>query len=192
MLDAEEAYQQYRDMVYGYLIRLCRNRDLAEELTQETFYQAVKNRKQYKGKSEIGTWLCAIARNQFLRIMRRRSPLPLDNVPEQSVPDFTEMVAEHSLALNAHQALHRLPEPYREVFTLKTFCELSSKEIAALFGKSESWARVTAYRAKLMLLVAMKACKEKVKPQMGLAARKFGRRWGERSAAQISHHKVPA
>ena len=57
MLDAEEAYQQYRDMVYGYLIRLCRNRDLAEELTQETFYQAVKNRKQYKGKSEIGTKL---------------------------------------------------------------------------------------------------------------------------------------
>lgn len=84
--------------------------------------------------------------------MRKQSPLPLDNVPEASVPDFTEMVAEHSLALSAHQALHRLPEPYREVFTLKTFCELSSKEIAALFGKSESWARVTAYRAKLMLL----------------------------------------
>ena len=50
MLDAEEAYQQYRDMVYGYLIRLCRNRDLAEELTQETFYQAMKNWKRYEGK----------------------------------------------------------------------------------------------------------------------------------------------
>lgn len=156
MLDAEEAYQQYRDMVYGYLIRLCRDRDLAEELTQETFYQAMKNWKRYEGKSSVGTWLCAIARNQFLRIMRRQSPLPLDNVPEASVPDFTEMVVEHSLALSAHQALHRLPEPYREVFTLKTFCELSSKEIAALFGKSESWARVTAYRAKQMLLDAMK------------------------------------
>ena len=116
MLDAEEAYQQYRDMVYGYLIRLCRDRDLAEELTQETFYQAMKNWKRYEGKSSVGTWLCAIARNQFLRIMRRQSPLPLDNVPEASVPDFTEMVAEHSLALSAHQALHRLPEPYREVF----------------------------------------------------------------------------
>ena len=80
MLDAEEAYQQYRDMVYGYLIRLCRNRDLAEELTQETFYQAMKNWKRYEGKSSVGTWLCAIARNQFLRIMRRQSPLPLDNV----------------------------------------------------------------------------------------------------------------
>ena len=192
MLDAEEAYQQYRDMVYGYLIRLCRDRDLAEELTQETFYQAMKNWKRYEGKSSVGTWLCAIARNQFLRIMRRQSPLPLDNVPEASVPDFTEMVAEHSLALSAHQALHRLPEPYREVLTLKTFCELSSKEIAALFGKSESWARVTAYRAKQMLLDAMKACKEKVKPQIGLAARKFGRRGRKRSAAQISHHKVPA
>ena len=89
MLDAEEAYQQYRDMVYGYLIRLCRDRDLADELTQETFYQAMKNWKRYEGKSSVGTWLCAIARNQFLRIMRRQSPLPLDDVPEQSVPDFT-------------------------------------------------------------------------------------------------------
>ena len=85
MLDAEEAYQQYRDMVYGYLIRLCRDRDLAEELTQETFYQAMKNLKRYEGKSSVGTWLCAIARNQFLRIMRKQSPLPLDDVPEQSV-----------------------------------------------------------------------------------------------------------
>ena len=127
-----------------------------EELTQETFYQAMKNWKRYEGKSSVGTWLCAIARNQFLRVMRKQSPLPLDNVPEASVPDFTEMVAEHSFALSAHQALHRLPEPYREVFTLKTFCELSSKEIAALFGKSESWARVTVYRAKQMLLDAMK------------------------------------
>lgn len=160
MLDAEEAYQQYRDMVYGYLIRLCHDRDLAEELTQETFYQAMKNWKQYEGKSAVSTWLCAIARNQFLRIMRKQPPLPLDDVSEQSVPDFTEMVAEHRLALSAHQALHRLPEPYREVFTLKTFCELSSREIAVLFGKSESWARVTAYRAKQMLLDAMKGDKK--------------------------------
>lgn len=156
VLDPETVYQQYRDMVYGYLIRLCHDRDLAEELTQETFYQAVKGWRRYEGKSAVGTWLCAIARNQFLSIMRKQSTLPLADVPEQSVPDFTEMVAEHSIAMSAHQALHRLPEPYREVFTLKTFCELSSKEIAALFGKSESWARVTAYRAKQMLMEAMK------------------------------------
>lgn len=88
MLDAEEAYQQYRDMVYGYLIRLCRDRDLAEELTQETFYQAMKNWKRYEGKSSVGTWLCAIARNQFLRIMRKQSPLPLDDVPGAIRPGF--------------------------------------------------------------------------------------------------------
>lgn len=138
MLDAEEAYQQHRDMVYGYLIRLCRDRDLAEELTQETFYQAMKNWKRYEGKSSVGTWLCAIARNQFLRIMRKQSPLPLDDVPEQSVPDFTEMVAEHSLALSAHQALHRLPEPYREVFTLKTFCELSARRLRRCSGNPKA------------------------------------------------------
>lgn len=138
MLDAEEAYQQYRDMVYGYLIRLCRDRDLADELTQETFYQAMKNWKRYEGKSSVGTWLCAIARNQFLRIMRRQSPLPLDDVPEQSVPDFTEMVAEHSLALSAHQALHRLPEPYREVFTLKPSANCPARRLRRCSGNPKA------------------------------------------------------
>lgn len=156
MSDPETAYRQYRDIVYGYLVRLCHDRDLAEELTQETFYQAVKRWKKYEGKSKISTWLCGIARNQFLLVMRKQPATSLDDVPEPSVPDFSEMVADRSMAMNAYKALHRLPEPYREVFTLRTFCEISCKEIAELFGKSDSWARVTVYRAKQMLMDAMK------------------------------------
>ena len=56
--DSETVYLQYRDMVYGYLFRLCQSHCLAEELTQETFYQALKRWNGFRGKSDIGTWLC--------------------------------------------------------------------------------------------------------------------------------------
>ena len=156
MPDADAVYREYRALIYGYLFRLCRDSGLAEELTQETFYQAVKQWKRFEGKSSIGTWLCAIARNQYYSLLRKPRPVPLEGAPEQAAPGFADAVADHSLAMSAHSALHRLPEPYREVFTLRTFCDLKYAEIAELFGKSESWARVTCYRAKQMLADAMK------------------------------------
>ena len=82
--------------------------------------------------------------------------MSLSVIPEPEIPDFTEKVANHSLAVTVHKALHELQEPYREVFTLRTFCDLSYKEIGDLFEKSESWARVTYYRAKRMLQETMK------------------------------------
>ena len=151
MLDAEAVYQEYRDLVFGYLFRLCRDSDLAQELTQETFYQALKKQNQFRGNSSIGTWLCAIARNQYYSVLRKPRTLSLDDAAEQAVPDFADFVANHSLAMSAYKALHHLSDPYREVFTLRIFCDLNYRDIAELFGKSESWARVTYYRAKQML-----------------------------------------
>ena len=156
MLDADTVYREYRALVYGYLYRLCRDSELSEELTQETFYQAVRQWKRFRGESGIGTWLCAIARNQYYSALRKPKPVFLEEVPEQTTPGFADAVADRSLAMGAYRALHDLPEPYREVFTLRTFCELKHAEIAELFGKSESWARVTCYRAKQMLSEAMK------------------------------------
>ncbi len=156
MPDAEAVYQQYRDRVYGYLFRMCRNYDLAEELTQETFYQAMKQWNRFEGRSDIGTWLCAIARRQYYMILRKPAPEPVADLPESASPDFAESVANRSIALNAYKALHCLQEPYREVFTLRLFSELSFKEIAEVFGKTENWARVTSYRAKQMLADTLK------------------------------------
>ena len=156
MLDADAVYQKYRDLVHGYLYRLCHDLDLAEELTQETFYQAIKQWRRFQGQSDIGTWLCAIARNQYYLILRKPTTVPLDQTPEPRTDDFTQSIADRGLAMEAYQILHHLPEPYREVFTLRIFCELSHREIAGLFGKSESWARVTCYRAKQMIADAMK------------------------------------
>lgn len=152
----EQELGQYREMVYAFLLRMCRSADLADELTQETFYQAVKHRKAFRGESSVSSWLCAIAKRQYYSALRRVQPLPMDEVPEQAVPDFAEALADSDRAMAAQRALHRLPEPYREVFTLRTFADLNHGQIANLFGKSDSWARVTYYRARQMLAEAMK------------------------------------
>ncbi len=155
-MDAETVYREYRELVYRFLFRLCRDDNLSEELTQETFYQAIRQWKHFQGRSSVGTWLCSIARNQYYSLLRKPRPVSLEEAPEPASPGFADAVANRSLAMSAYQALHRLPEPYREVFTLRTFCDLKYAEIAELFGKSESWARVTCYRAKQMLADAMK------------------------------------
>ena len=152
----EEIYDQYHGMVHGYLMRLCGNDELAKELTQETFYQAIRSIRGFDGKSGAGTWLCGIARHLYYDALRRRRPT--EPIPEElpSGEDFTERVVRRDQAMIAHRRLHMLEEPYREVFTLRTFCDLSHTQIAEVFGKSEAWSRVTYYRARRMLQNAMK------------------------------------
>ncbi len=152
----DEELGQYREMVFAFLLRMCRDRDLADEVTQETFYQAIRHWKDFRGESSVSTWLCTIAKRQLYTAMRRVPPMPLEKAPEQSVPDFAEALADSDRAMIAQRALHSLPEPYREVFTLRTFADLSHGQIASLFGKSDGWARVTYYRARQLLAEAMK------------------------------------
>ena len=154
--DMDSIYRQYSGRVYAYLFRLCGHAELARELTQETFYQAIRSIDRFDGKCSVITWLCVIARHLYYDALRRRKPV--EPLPEDlpSREDFTEQIVRRDQAMIAHQRLHMLAEPYREVFTLRTFCELTHAEIAALFGKSESWSRVTYYRARQMLLDAMK------------------------------------
>lgn len=154
--DMDKIYRQYSDTVYAYLLRLCGNAEFSYELTQETFYQAVKNIDCFDGRSNVSTWLCAIAKHLYVDFLRRQKPAaPLrEDIPAPD--DFTEQVCRRDQAMIAHRMLHMLEEPYREVFTLRTFCELSHAQIAELFGKSEAWSRVVYYRARKMLVDAMK------------------------------------
>lgn len=151
MQDFEQSYREYERMVHAFLLRLCGNESLAEELTQETFYQALKHWKEFRGDSNVSTWLCTIGKRLYLNCLRRQPTLPLEQAPEPHTPDIAEAIADSDRMMDAHRLLHRLPEPFREVFTLRTFGELSHGQIASLFGKSESWARVTYYRARQML-----------------------------------------
>ena len=63
-----------------------------------------------------------------------------------------ERLAERETVFAVHRILHELEEPYKEVFSLRTFGELSFRQIGELFGKTENWARVAYHRAKLKIL----------------------------------------
>ena len=152
MENFEEAYAQHEALVRGFLRRLCGNEALAEELTQETFYQAMRHWRDFRGQSALPTWLCTIAKRLYFDYCRKPPPQPTERIEiGESVQDAAEQLIASDRRVAVFRLLHDLPEPYREVFTLRTFGELTHAEIAALFGKSESWARVTYYRGRQLL-----------------------------------------
>lgn len=147
----EEVYRQYARVVYRYLLGLTRDEDLAEELTQETFYQAVRTSGRYDGSAQVSTWLCGIAKN-VLRTHQRKHP-PTDDIDDVTLPapSAETAVLREETRLELLKRVHALKEPAREVVYLRTWGTLSFKEIGAVLGKTETWARVTFYRAKEQL-----------------------------------------
>jgi RNA polymerase sigma-70 factor (ECF subfamily) len=150
VLDFEAVFREHQTMIFRFLVKLCGDVDLAEELTQETFFRAYMNLSSLRDEKKISTWLCQIAKNTYFAWFNRQKKLrPMESICEPgSTPDLAEAFAEKELAGKAFSCLHDLEEPYKEVFLLSTFAGLSLKDISAMFGKSESWARVTYYRAK--------------------------------------------
>ena len=148
MQDMEEIYRQYARTVYRYLVSLCRDADLAEELTQETFCQAIRTVGRYDESCKMSTWLCGIAKN-VLRTHRRRHPPAesIDDVPLSVSSAEADMLCGEG-RLRLLRQLHALPEPSREVVYLRVFGNLSFREIGEVLDRTENWARVTFYRAK--------------------------------------------
>ena len=144
-------YEDYGRKVYLYLMTLCSDPDTAEELTQETFYQAIKNVSKYKGESSVYTWLCGIAKKLWLNETRRRKYHPIAE-PDLSAEDISprpdEIAESRNEKMQLMHKLHKLPETEKEILLLRATGGLNFKEIGELFGKSENWARVTHYRAK--------------------------------------------
>ena len=149
MQPIDEIYQRYAMTVYKFLLSKTGNEDLSEELTQETFYQAVKSIGRYdESKCSVSTWLCAIAKNQLLVYSRKH---PKTEMLEESLK--TAMSAEDSVIEAGNRVellrkLHLCPEPYREVLYLRIYGDLSFREIGEIMGFSENRARVTFYRGK--------------------------------------------
>lgn len=153
----EETYEENRRLVRMFLLRLSGSEELADELTQETFFRAMKHWKEFRGEASVSTWLCGIAKRLYLDTCRQPGALPFAELPEpENRYDITDALIDSDRMMTAHRLLHGLPEPYREVFTLRTFGELSHQQIGSLFGKSDAWARVTYYRARQMLAHSMK------------------------------------
>lgn len=130
---------------------LCHDADLSEELTQETFYQAVKSIDRYNGECKMSVWLCQIAKHSYYKYIekhKRRNEISQDT--RNSVSPETEFIhSEDKIAL--YRTVHLLEEPYKEVLLLRILGGLSFKEIGDIHFKTENWARVTFYRAKTKL-----------------------------------------
>lgn len=148
MQPIEEIYREYAGMVYKYLISLTRDEGLAEELTQETFYQAIKSSNKYNESCKISTWLCAIAKN-VLMTYKRKHPI-LEDVDETEVATRSaEVEAIGNVSrVELLKKIHEMEDPYKEVIYLRVFGGLSFSEIGEILGKSENYARVTFYRGK--------------------------------------------
>ncbi len=151
---SQRLYETYYMRVYSFMITMTGDKDSAEEITQETFYRAITARQSFRGESDEFTWLCAIAKNLFYDEMRKRARQTDAEIPED-IPDTDtgpdESVADKYDSLRIHMVLHSLEEPYREVFELRCFGELSFRQIGTVFGKTENWARVTYHRARLKI-----------------------------------------
>lgn len=148
----EELYKQYYNQVYFYVLGLCRNEHIAEEITQETFFKVLKKMDTFKGECKVNVWMIQIAKNTFYNYCREKKLDPessLEGVDTEET--IEEKIIDQEAAEQIHVILHRMQEPYKEVFWMRTFGELSFKEIASIHGKTESWARVTYHRAKLMI-----------------------------------------
>lgn len=151
-MDFEEMYRLYFKDVYLFILAMSKSPDIAEEITQETFFKVLKNINKYRGECSVKTWLFQIAKNTYLSHIKKTK----HQETEDKISD-SESSSQHSMesmciskdeALSIYKVLHYLEEPYKEVFTLRTLGELSFREIGEIFGRKEGWARVTYHRAK--------------------------------------------
>lgn len=155
----EEFYQEYGKPVYRFLLSITGSEDEAEELLQETFYQAFLHIEQFEGRCSPYTWLCQIGKNAWLKEYKRKKRFSERDVADTEQEDPSATPEEYAVAKETRervrQAVYKLEEPYKEVLMLHVYGGLKLKEIAGAFGKTESWARVTYYRARERLAMEL-------------------------------------
>ena len=156
MTDFDRVYRENAEIVYRYVFSLTRNADLAEEVTQQTFYEALRHPENYRGGAALSTYLCGIAGNLMKKELARRAKE--NHVPIEDMADLLGNGSAEDTAVgnlnrqDLFRRIHALPERTREVVYLRLSGELPFSEIGAILGESETWARVTFYRAKQKLM----------------------------------------
>ena len=153
MQDMEQIYKEYFETVNKYLFCLTHNNDISEELTQETFYKAVKKINTYKGECKISVWLCQIAKNLWYDQCRKKHKNlnKEEFINLESADSLEEYVISNDEKISLYKKMQKLDEKTREVIYLRITGELSFKEIGIILNKTENWARVTFYRGKNQL-----------------------------------------
>ncbi len=150
MTELAEIYERYFKDVYLFVYSLSKNQHVAEDITSETFLKAMRALDSFKGESDIKVWLFQIAKNTYYSYLRKnKRVVPTEAFNKESDGrNIEKKLLDKENAFEIHKILHKLPEPYKEVFTLRVFGELSYKEIGEVFGKTDNWACVTFYRAR--------------------------------------------
>lgn len=153
----EEIYTAYFKDVYLYILKLSGDVHIAEEITSETFYKALKKINTFRGDCDMRVWLCQIAKFTYYSHLKRENRVDsVDDEVLRNIPDpgtsLEERLIQREAAADIRKVLHTVPEPYKEVFMWRTFADLSFRQIGQIFGKSENWACVTYHRAKIKIL----------------------------------------
>ena len=146
----EDIYHTYFKDVFLYVYRLSGDKDISEDITSETFMKALSSLDSFRGNSDIRVWLCQIAKNSYYSYLRKKkSFVDLESIPEPaSEANLEQDIATSEVSMEVHEMIQGLKEPYKKVFTLRVFGELSFKEIGKLYAKSDNWACVTYHRAR--------------------------------------------
>ncbi len=151
--DFNEIYELYFKDVFKYVITLTKDEHVAEEITQETFFKALKSIHTFKGESKLYVWLCQIAKNTYFTYLEKEKKK--QRILEEPFED-KPLIWLKEETFDVHKIIHELDEPYKEVFMLRVFGELPFSQIGLLFQKTESWARVTFHRSKIKIKERMK------------------------------------
>ena len=154
--DYEQLYNTYFNDVYLYILRLSGNEHVAEEITSDTFFKAMKSINSFRGNCDVRVWLCQIAKNCYYSYIKKSNRTEqVDETELQEIPDLAPSVADEYVRREEieqiQKILHDVSEPYKEVFMWRVYAELSFKQIAQIFGKTENWACVTYHRARKMI-----------------------------------------
>lgn len=148
MLDIEELYKNYFTTIYKFLLCLTHDADLAEDLTQETFYKAIKNINQFQNNSKISVWLCSIAKNLYYdhyKKSKKYNSVNIDDIFNLESSEFTDNVLADQFFKDSTRDLNK---EAKKVVYLRVVGNLTFKEISIILDKSEVWTRVTFYRCK--------------------------------------------
>ena len=153
----EKIYIRYFNDVFLFLKKISKDESIAEEITSETFFKAMRSIDNFRGETDVRVWLCQIAKNCYFSYLKKQQRI--ENIDDIDLPDNKDTIEEQILkqydAMQVHLLLHNLAEPYKEVFMLRVLGELSFKQIADIFQKTDNWACVTYHRARNKILMQM-------------------------------------
>lgn len=152
MKEFEQLYFKYFSDVYKFILSMCKNRQMADDIVQETFFKVLKNKNKIDSINNVKTWICQIAKNTYFNhIEKNKKVISISELELESDKNTEKDIVDKITSKRIYKVLHKLDEPYKEVFYLRVFGNLSFKEIAEIFKKEENWARVTFHRSKLKI-----------------------------------------